>query len=269
MIELLVVIAIIAILAAMLLPALSKAKAQAQRTQCLNNSRQLILAFTQYVTANRDALPGNYDGQAAQNHSNSNETWCVGWLDNAAYRPDNTNASLLVNSQLGNYAGSSRIYICPSDTSRSNGTKGNPRARTYSINSYMGENRGLLAPYTPGYHQFRTHAAIIRPGPSDAFVFIDEREDSIDDAAFQVDMNGFDPRGSGQRWASYPGAYHSRGAILSYADGHAALKKWQEATTIPTLVRGQNLPLGQLAPNSIDLDWLQEHTTRRVDNATR
>jgi prepilin-type N-terminal cleavage/methylation domain-containing protein/prepilin-type processing-associated H-X9-DG protein len=267
LIELLVVIAIIAILASLLLPALATAKAKAYTVKCISNSKQLSLAWILYADENDDRLIGNLDGLPAQNAANSNITWCVGWLDNAAFRPDNTNLALLRNSQLYPYVRAEGIYKCPSDRSRSRGAAGEERVRTYSMNGYLG---GKAEPFSPGYLQFRKQTDIVRPGPAQTFVFVDEREESVNDACFLVDMAGFDPQQTGgQVWMNYPGAYHGRGAVLAYADGHAARQGWKDARTTPARVRGQNLPLAEPSPGNRDLDWLQQRTTSRAGNPTR
>lgn len=264
LLELLVTIAIIAILAGILLPALSKAKVKAQSLQCLNNNRQLATATVLFASDSEDALPGNLDGVQVQNWANSNRTWCVGWLDNQSSRPDNTNAALLLNSQLGSYAINSGIYKCPGDRSTS---QGQSRVRSYSMNCYMG-NR--FDSYTPGYSQYKKFTDIQRPSPSQAWLFMDEREDSINDGWFVVDMEGYDPlRESDYVLANYPASYHGGACSISFADGHAETKRWTDERTKPGLRSGSPLPLLAPSPGNRDVAWLQERSSARTSGATR
>jgi len=256
LIELLVVIAIIAILAGLLLPAISRARARAQGIKCMNNNKQLAFAWNLYAGDNNDALPGNYSGTDAQNLANSNATWCVGWMDHLVPKAsDNTNTTLLRNSQLGAYTRSSALYKCPGDKSNS--------VRSYSMNCYLGENP--VAPFTRGYIQVRKMTDLQTTSPAMAFVFIDERSDGINDGAFLVDMNGYDPLATGSYMlAAYPAFYHGGRATLSFADSHAETRRWRDSRTTPS--RNSGLVSSE---NNQDVDWLQDHSSRKSNSPTR
>jgi prepilin-type processing-associated H-X9-DG protein len=137
------------------------------------------------------------------------------------------------------------------------------------MNGYLGE-LSRSGPYTSGYWQFQKYSEINSPSPSKCWVFIDEREDSINDGWFAVDMSGFDPR-QPNSWVivDYPASYHNGAGGLAFADGHSEIKRWVDPRTTPVLTRNRNLPLNQPSPNNPDVEWLQERSSSKKASPTR
>jgi prepilin-type N-terminal cleavage/methylation domain-containing protein/prepilin-type processing-associated H-X9-DG protein len=268
LIELLVVIAIIAILAALLLPALARAKMKAQGIQCMNNNRQLMLAWRQYAEDNRDELPYGYALGAMAQYA-----WLpsgVPWdLDLAVptqqgnWDADNTIKKSLIWPYCGKSAG---IWHCPADRSLGQNPAGQlaPRPRSISMNIWAGGRGDTTDPrggwsMSANYKVFRKLSEMLRPGPSNTFVFLEEREDSINDGFFIVQMDGY-PNMASTVMVDYPASYHGRSCDFAFADGHAEIHKWKDARTYPPLTT--TLQLNQAQPNSQDVYWMQDHSTR-------
>ena len=127
-----------------------------------------------------------------------------------------------------------------------------PRVRSVSMQSYMGDRGG---PFSGGYTQFRKYSQITIPSPARAWVFIDEREDSINDGWFAVSMDSYDPYKPTADWlVDYPASYHNSAGGLAFADGHSEIHKWTVPRTTPRLKKGQLLSLNISSPNNKDME---------------
>jgi prepilin-type processing-associated H-X9-DG protein len=267
LIELLVVISIIAIIASLILPALARAKARAQGSFCLNNTRQLSIAWMVYADDHEGRLAYNL-GQSARSPiivpaaagEGMGENW-VNNVENWELNPDNTNSAAVVATGIGPYASKvAALYRCPSDNvvsdlQRQHGWSG--RVRSYSMNAMVGDAGGFSQTGTnvnnPSYVQFFKTTSF--PRPADIFVFLDEHPDSIDDGYF------LNREVTPAAWNDLPGSYHDGGANFSYADGHSEPHRWRNASTRqPARAYGINptLPM-PITDGFQDYSWVLAH----------
>ena len=256
LIELLVVIAIIAILSAILLPALSQAKGRAQAILCLNNTKQLTLGWQLYADDFEGRLPYNLGMVGSSFRTPLN------WVNNVmtwGLDPDNTNTATLTEASLGPFVSqATAIYRCPSDhvVSAAQSAAGwDGRIRSYSMNAMVGDAGDFSTNgfniNNPEYTQFFKITQI--PQPTEIFVFLDEHPDSINDGYFLE-------RDYYSEWHDLPASYHNGATAFSFADGHSALHRWtQPGTCRPPLPDVANLPISVPSSGNQDLEWVLGH----------
>ena len=258
LIELLVVIAIIAILAGMILPALAKAKTKTQGIACMNNGKQLMLAWKLYAGDNNEGL-------VASLAVAGRPVWVNGDIsdyNNAA----NTNINVITNGPLYRYAGQSLVvYKCPADKSaigKIKNYRGTPRVRSISMSQVFDFGGWLPGGTTKGtYKLYAKETDIVRS--SQTFVFVDEHPDSINDAAFAVKM----VTGNGtQNIIDMSASTHNGSCGFAFADGHSEIHRWLSAdvkqpTRYVNAGANLNIPVKPGTPGYYDAVWLSDNTT--------
>jgi prepilin-type N-terminal cleavage/methylation domain-containing protein/prepilin-type processing-associated H-X9-DG protein len=246
LIELMVVVAIIGILASLTLPALSGAQGRASRIACLSNLRQFGLALQLYAGDHNDYLVPNLDGQNIR----LGRTWVEGWLGLPG--PDCTNTIYLQRSLLGRYLQDPGVWQCPSAEPLTLGRTTQERVRTVSLNCFMGSP--IRSPAATTYWRM---GDIVRPSPAAALTFVDERVETINDGSFALHWAFQESEPDTWTLRDKPGASHSRGANLAFADGHVEYRRWEDARTAKA-------PRDDvLMPGNADILWLQQHATWR------
>ncbi len=238
MIELLVVIAIIAILAALLLPALGRAKQKAHGLYCMNNTKQLQVAWIMYAGDNGERLAINKTVDTTDPNS---------WVANVMHLSEDqtTNTEYLKIGLLGSYTAKNvAVYKCPEDRTRN--------SRSYSMNRFMGD-------FTPSGNWMTFKKTTDIRNATAYWVFLDEQPDSINDGYFCADGM---PDGNVQTWQDLPASFHGKACGFGFADGHSEIKKWKCDSTYAQVGQGGTgkSTLGQFA----DITWVNERATFRA-----
>jgi prepilin-type N-terminal cleavage/methylation domain-containing protein/prepilin-type processing-associated H-X9-DG protein len=247
LIELLVVIAIIAILAAMLLPALARAKERAAGISCLNNLKQLTVAANIYSGDFKESIPPNA--------VNDPRAWVSG---DVSLLPGATNVADIRAAVLYPYTKSEGIYRCPGDKVPVNGVNVQ-RIRSYSLNGMLGDNLGSTVNVHPGLNEHKKFTDVLDPGPAAATFFVDEQTDanrnycSIDDGYFAVNLG---TKGTPRtQWRNVPASRHGNAGLFSYVDGHAEKMKWLEGKTRTLRFDASTQPAGTTGTTPFDRDF--------------
>jgi prepilin-type N-terminal cleavage/methylation domain-containing protein len=288
LIELLVVIAIIAILAAMLLPALALAKIQAQATTCMSNLRQVSIGWAMYNVDSRGSFPANEEGDmtGADTWNTSCKPWVNGWENyDGGTAGSDTNIEYLISgtyTSTGTYIKNPKVFHCPADASCQYGNHGLPRVRSISMNQAIGcaldgSATGIGdwlggGDTTPGnWKVYLKDSDVTRPSPASLWLIIDEHPDSINDGAFAVEME--DISDASAPWVDYASSLHNGACGFTFCDCHAVIHKWHDPNwksvlRYPPLFQPYPGPTTVSGPgHTIDLRWIGEHTSAYKDPA--
>jgi prepilin-type N-terminal cleavage/methylation domain-containing protein/prepilin-type processing-associated H-X9-DG protein len=256
LVELLAVVAMLGVLATMLAPTMARTKPNSASFQCLNNLRQLAFAWKMYADDNIGSLVYNRDGGNV-GKSSGDEGWVGGWLDYTA-STDNTNTDLLIDhnrypygAYLGPYVKTPLVFKCPTDRSTAlmaGGAK--PRVRSISMNNHVGTESRTWTANSVNYPLCTRFAQI--KSPLYMFVFLDEREDCINDGCFFADPD------TRYQLIDYPASHHNNAGSFSFADGHSEIHRWKDRRTMPNLQPGQQLILNVNLGGDLDVLWLAQ-----------
>jgi hypothetical protein len=225
-----------------------------------------MLAWRMYAEENRDWLPFGYGTGAGAPY-----VWVKGYIDvNNDSASDNWNVdTTLKQGLLWPYCKSPAIFHCPADPSTAVNSQGQrvPRLRSMAMSNWVGGNGDAPSSYR-GYwglagkwHVYRKITEMITPGPANTWVLLDERKDSINDAYFVVEMDGF-PNPATTKIVDWPASYHNRAGGFAFSDGHSEIHKWKDPRTMPPLTTSLNV---QASPNNVDIIWLQQHSSQDHD----
>lgn len=266
LIELLVVIAIIAILAAILLPILAHAQVRAQLIGCLNDNRQMDIAWILYAGDNKDIICANAEGNGSASSGAGttvrSNLWVLGWENFFPNNMQNTNLSMLTQGLLFPYNPTPKIYKCPADIYLCEEFRQMvPRLRSRSCNAFLTGGTygwGNQSQADPAYWQFN-HVSDVR-FPSTIFTFTDENPDSINDGYIIINPD------TKTEWGNdLVGSYHDHSDGLGFVDGHAEIHKWVEGTTSPPVMEAEHGTYPGTSPYDADIYWMQSHSSYLIN----